>query len=321
MNPTQNTPASLVPHSLANSFGIAVDPRAMVMGYAPGTVGAPPVKPYVFDVSRLRDLLIFWELGLKALKLRGDPAAGKTSLVEQFHARLNWPLKLVSCSQQTEPFHLYGQLVPTETGTLRWVDGPVVNAARTGTSVLLDEFNTLDPATATSLNALLEGYSITIPETGEVITPAPGFRVFGTENSVTSRLSVAGRNVQDVANDDRWMLMEVGYLDEVSEQSIVEATMTKMGMDPEVAKLTSSIMVKTANTIRQRYQSGDPDVDKPMSTRVLQRWAMLTWGYRNMQKQGISPMAYSLPRAFACPTKQMAQATMDIYHFVSGAGI
>lgn len=320
MNQTQTAPGNLVQHSLATSFGIKVDPRAMVAGFPEGTPGAPPSKPYVFDVSRLRDLLIFWEMGLKALKLMGDPAAGKTSLVEQFHARLNWPLKLVSCSQATEPFHLYGQLVPTEAGTLRWVDGPVIHAARTGTSVLLDEFNTLDPATATSLNALLEGYSVTIPETGEVIKPAPTFRVFATENSVTSRLSVAGRNVQDVANDDRWMVMEVGYLDPVAEQSIVEATMLKLGMGDEVAKLTASIMVKTANTIRDRYRSGDPDVDKPMSTRVLQRWGTLTWGYRNMQKQGISPIEYSLPRAFACPTQEMAAATMQIYRSVSGAG-
>jgi cobaltochelatase CobS len=297
MDPFTLTPAK---YSLANEFGLAgIDPNITIAGYAPGHAASPPIKPYVFQRTLLRDIVAFWESGLNSLKIFGDPGTGKSSLPEQYHARLRWPLYKVSCSPSTELFQLMGQMLPNPEGGMRWSDGPVLRAAREGTSVLLDEYNVLDPGQATGLNLLLDGYSITIPETGEVVLPKPGFRVFATENPVTSRLAVAGRNVQDVANDDRWMVMEVDYLPEDLEIEAVTQVLREQNTDPDAAAMLAKVAVGVANKVRTAYRSGDPTIDKPMTTRSVIRWAKLVRRFQNATKAEGGPVLYALRRGFA----------------------
>ncbi len=286
-------------YSLANEFSlVGLDPKFTIAGFAPGHPAAPPLKPYVFQRSLLKDVVAFWESGLNSLKIFGDPGTGKSSLPEQFHARLRWPLYKVSCSPSTEMYHLMGQYLPMAEGGMRWSDGPVTRAAREGTSVLLDEYNVLDPGQATGLNLLLDGYSITIPETGEVLTPQPGFRVFATENPVTSNLAVAGRNVQDVANDDRWMNMEVDYLPADLEIQAVTEMLLGQGTDPDAAKMLARVTVEVANKVRAAYRGGNATVDKPMTTRSVMRWAKLVRRFQNVTPAEGGPVLYALRRGF-----------------------
>lgn len=297
-------------YSLATEFGLAIDPKAMITGFEPGHVATPHInEAYIFQREKLRDILAFWMSGFTALKIMGDPATGKTSLVEQWHARLRWPLRKVSCSRSTEASRLIGHLVPTESGSLKWVDGPVVAAAKEGTSVLLDEYNTMDPDQATGLNMLLEGYTITVEETGEIVVPQKGFRVFATENSVQSRLSVTGRNVQDVANDDRWMMMEADYLPEDLEIKAVYAAMIAAKIPQARSEMQSKAIVELANAVRAAYRNEEAGIEKPMSTRTAIRWALLSARYDNVTLEEGGPMIYALHRSFAM-SKEMS-ATVD----------
>jgi cobaltochelatase CobS len=297
MNPFALTPAS---YSLAEEFGLErVDRSIRIMGYEPGHPAVPCRKPYVFVQSRLRDILAFWESDLVALKTVGDPGTGKTSLTQQFHARLRWPLYQYGCSPSTEAFQLIGQLLPSQQAGLRWVDGPVLGAAREGTSVLLDEYNTMDPGQATGLNMLLEGDSLTIPETGEVVHPRPGFRVFATENPVDSRLAVSGRNVQDVANDDRFMVTEADYLPQALEVQAVLQALLAEGMQNDVALMLAEQVVRTANDVRAAYRSDTAAIDKPMSTRAAIRWARLVRRFQNVPREEGGAVVYALRRAYA----------------------
>lgn len=292
----QLTPAK---YSLATEFGLDIDPAAMITGYEAGHDAAPNIEMgYVFQKGKMRDLLAFWTSPLKALKIKGDPATGKTSLVEQWHARLRWPLRKVACSRSTESYRLIGHLVPTADMTLKWVDGPVTAAAREGTSVLLDEYNTMDPDQATGLNLLLEGKTFTIEETGEMIRPMPGFRVFATENAVHSKLSVAGRNVHDVANKDRWMVMHADYLEEALEIQAVYAELLAVKVKPVVADMHATQIVQLANQVRKAYRDGVAGIDEPMSTRTAIRWAILTSRYGGVTQAEGGPMIYALHRAF-----------------------
>ncbi len=69
-------------------------PAAEIPGLEPGLLGVPPVdEHYVFETDRLRQFTMFWVGGFRALMVEGDPAAGKTSFVEQIHAGLNVPLQ------------------------------------------------------------------------------------------------------------------------------------------------------------------------------------------------------------------------------------
>jgi len=307
-------------YSLANEFGIQLDPKIMIKGYEAGHPATPPIDDsYVFMRAKLRDIMAFWESGLQAFKISGDPGTGKSSLVEQFHARLRWPLYKVSCSPSTEAYQLIGQLHPKTDGTLRWVDGPLMRAAREGTSVLLDEYNTMDPGQATGLNMLLEGYSITIPETGEVLTPTKGFRIFATENAVTSRLSVAGRNVQDVANDDRWMVTEADYLPPDLEIKAVSKALIADGTKPDIAQMLAEQVVGVANKVRDAYRSDDGVIDKPMTTRSAIRWAKLVRRFAGVSASEGGPMLYALRRAFSMG-KEMSASVEEFTRASLGTG-
>lgn len=296
-----NTPFKLVParYSLANEFGLQLDPSIQIPGYQEGHTAAPRIDDsYVYMREKLRDMLAFWEAGLPAFKIYGDPGTGKTSLVTQFHAHLRWPLYQKSCDPSTERCELIGQLHPQLDGTLKWMDGPVLRAAREGTSVLLDEYNTLEPGQATGLNMLLDGYAINIPETGEIVRPAKGFRVFATENPVTSRLSVAGRNVQDVANDDRWMVTEADYLPADLEIKAVFNALVADGTKQDIAQMLAEQVVAVANKVRKAYRAGDKVIEKPMSTRTAIRWAKLVRRFAGVAASDGGPMLYALRRAF-----------------------
>lgn len=287
---------------VAATFGLTqVNPAAKLKGYSGDHPAIPPVNPsYVFEYTKMRDFVAFWGAGLIALKIQGDPAAGKTSLIEQWHARMGWPLHKVSCNRNTSASDLIGGLLPTLDGTLKWFDGPVLSAAKEGTSVLLDEFNTLEPDQATGLNMLLEGYSVTIPQTGEVVNPTKGFRVFATENSVYSKLAVTGRNVQDVANDDRWMVMQADYLPADLEEQIIAKVLLSAGKDAATAEVVAKALVGVANQVRAAYRAdADTAVDKPMSTRTLVRWATLLPRFPTVSAEEGGPVVHALKRACA----------------------
>ena len=285
-------------YSLATEFNLPLPPELKIDGYESGHPAAPGIDPgYVFMSDKMRDLLAFWQSSEKALKIMGDPATGKTSLIEQFHARLRWPLYKVACRPGTEARELVGQLLPTETGTLKWFDGPLLRAAREGTSVLLDEYNVMDPGEATGLNMLLEGYSFVVETTGEVIKPAKGFKVFVTENHVESRLAISGRNVQDAANDDRFMVTTADYLPSDLEQRVVLNSLMAEGVDEETASLIAQQVVSVANQVRTAYRQEKAEVDKPMSTRSVIRWAKLIRRFSRV-KDADGPVVYALRRAF-----------------------
>lgn len=305
--------------SLATDFGQNVPVEACIKGYAPGHPAVPSKIRYVFMRDKLRDLLAFWEAELVAMKIFGDPGTGKDSIIEQFHARLNWPLYKVACSPSTQAYQLVGQMLPTLSGELRWVDGPVLRAAREGTSVLLSEYNVMDAGETTGLNLLLEGYSIVIPETGETVKPAKGYRVFATENPINSRLNVSGRNVQDVANDDRWMVSEADYMPAAAETQLIAEELVDIGTLPEEAKLLATQIVTIANKVREAYRNGDPTVEKPMSTRVAIRWAKLFRRFRRVAAEEGGPMNYSLSRAFSM-SPEMAVAVKEFTKTVVGTG-
>lgn len=317
---TNQTTRAMSFYSMETEFNLAAvnvpagTQKPQYQGYAEGLPHVPQKNgDYYFDRERLRDMFAFWTTGERALKIKGDPAAGKTSLVTQFHARMRAPLLIYSCSNGTEAHHLFGQLVPQTDHTLKWIDGPVLSAARNGYSVLLDEWNTLDPSVATSLNAILEGYSITIPETGDVITPHSDFRVFATENPVTSMLSVVGRNVQDAASDDRWMVMEVDYLPPDQEQSIIaKYTLSAVENNNEAAGMLAKVLVNTATEVRSQFRNGHACIDKPMSTRVLIRWAKLLRSYRAVSQDGAERVVYAMTRAFSMSSHEMSDAVAQI---------
>lgn len=300
-------------YSLAEQFGMPIPKEHLIAGYEPGHPAVPPRNDdYVFKRAHLRDFLAFWEESFHALKIEGDPATGKSSLVIEFHARLNWPLYFHSCSSRSEPRDLFGSLLPDprEAGKLRWVDGPALRAAREGTSVLVDEFNLLEPDTGTALNLLAEGNPYDIPETGERVVPRRGFRLFATENPVDSRLLVAGRQVQDVASDDRFMVLRADYMEPDDEIQVVRRALQARNVPDGAATMIATQVVGVANQTRKAWRSGELAIERPMSTRTCIRWARLIRRFMNVRPEEGGPAVYALRRAMRM-SETMSQAVED----------
>ncbi|MGH7428304.1 MAG: AAA family ATPase [Candidatus Methylomirabilaceae bacterium] len=251
-------------------------------------------KDYVWDVQKLKVMIAFFLAGGTALKLIGQTGTGKTEYVTQFHAALNLPLFFITANPKMEAYHLLGREIPTQNG-MEWRDGPLLAAARQGLSILIDEYNVLDPGEATGLNAFLEGRPYTVPDTGETVVPAPGFRVFATVNP--KAFGYSGRNTQDLANDDRFVDLMFEYPEpEVEEKQVVDLLM-KLRQPQTEAENIAKVVVKCANAIRSAFM-GESDAQNAlpftMSRRGVMEWAKWTLLSKSLASKGQNPLFYAL---------------------------
>ena len=266
----------------------------------------PKLDGFVWDEDLVLTLVIFWfSEDRHAMKLIGHTGAGKTEGVLQWHACLNLPLLVIGVNPRTEAQQLMGMPTTTVDG-MAYVDGPLVTAARQGQAVLVDEYNLMDPGEASGLNAFLEGKPYTIPETGETIVPAPGFRIYATMNPKTS--GYRGRNKQDMANDARFLDCEVKYLSKEAETPLVERALAKVydaqGQVPDPAFLNklATDFVSTANDIREQYMGvSDAGSALPctMCTRTLLAWAQTAAMAKSLMPAGRSSIHWALTKVLS----------------------
>lgn len=279
-------------------FGGAPSGR-LVRGYAQPTVYTPKIDPlYQFHES-MRDPVVWFLDPTDPLYVFGPTGSGKTSLIKQLAARLNYPVFCVNAHGRLEFQDLVGHL-SVQQGSMTYQYGPLALAMRYGGLFLLDEFDLLDPSTAAGLNSILDGSPLCIPENGgEIIQPHEMFRFVATANtnggSDESGL-YQGTLRQNLAAMDRFVLCEVGYPSPLIEQYILERTA------PGLPKELRNHMVEYANEVRKEFmgESGDGGaIEVTFSTRSLIRWADLTLRFQPIARQGLQPVMYALDRALA----------------------
>lgn len=291
-----------------------------VVGNDRPTEFTPEVDPdYKFRVDLIRDMMGFWVSGERAMLIIGHSGSGKTSMIEQWHARLNLSLLTVVAHPRMEIADLVGHFVPTASGGMEFHYGPVARAAKEGLSVLIDEYFVLDPGVATGLNALLQGGMLYIPETGEAIRPKEGFRVFAATNPADIGAGYFGRNTQDAANQDRFYTIRVGYPKAEEETPLVQKVLMQQGIEDEaVALMFAERMVDVANRVRNLYCGESDDagaIDITLSTRSLKRWAVLFMMFSQVEK----PEHYALQRAVTNrASRETAKAIHDVVDLVFG---
>ncbi len=287
---------------VGQTFGLEGVPDGVtVPGYDQPHARTPERDPdYVFRREVLSDFLAWYrDAADEGLLLVGDTATGKTSLVVQVAAYLNLPLNRATGREQMEFSELVGQLVPQPDGTLAFQDGPLTRAVRGGELFLLDEFDYLDPGVAAGLNGVIEGEPLVIPENGgEVIPPAPGFRIIVTGNTAgggDDSGSYLGTQRQNMALLDRFVVVQMGYPDAETEKQLVQKKV------PRIPNEYLERMIEVARQVRGLF-SGEqegPQLPATMSTRVLLRWARLTVQHKGVRQLGKSPIHYALDRAMA----------------------
>lgn len=306
-----------VQHDAYQAFGVELMRGKTMIGLSAPSAFTPAKDPtYKWPMENLRDLAYFYVAGGNAFCAMGHPGTGKTAGVQQFHAALNLPLLCMSANPRTQAYHLIGRLVPNQDGGVSWSDGPVLMAARLGISVLIDEYNVIDPGEMTGLNILLEGRPYLVPETGELVVPRKGFRVYVTCNPKDGKGLVHGRHTQDNANDERFEYSWFGYLPpEVEIQLVAELIAPfQPGLPPETL---AEMFVGVANQVRKLYAGESDDsgaLDKTISTRVLRRWvvkAMLAQGGGVVE----APIHYGLERAWSLSCSD--EVRVAVHEFVT----
>lgn len=262
-------------------------------------------KGYLFLKDNVKKLLLWHDgIGSHVLILSGDTGCGKSSLIEQFCARLGTGLYRVPCHGRLEFQELIGgyklmaeareveaqyngkKAVPVlgkwdalldairnlagMGPRMVWVDGPVIRAMREGCVLMLDEFNFLHPTVFGGLNTILDGASFTITETGETVVPASGFRIALTGNGVDGGAGAVlyrGINKPNVAAVDRPCSIRCRYNSPTEDAQIILAE------HPQMNPVIVDIMTQLAANTRTSFSQGK--MVTVISTRKLVQWAEL----------------------------------------------
>ncbi|KAF2362034.1 ATPase dynein-related AAA domain [Trinorchestia longiramus] len=138
-----------------------------------GKVGLPKDEQFTFVAPRTCINLVRVLRGLqlsRPLLLEGSPGVGKTSLVVALAKASSNDIVRINLSEQTDVSDLFGADLPVEGangGKFAWRDGPLLQALRNGSWVVLDELNLAS-------QSVLEGLNACFDHRGEVFVPELG---------------------------------------------------------------------------------------------------------------------------------------------------
>jgi len=199
--------------------------------------------------------------------ITGPTGNGKSTMVEQVCAHNKKPLIRVNLNMMTDEEQLVGSKTLVD-GDVQIVEGPVLIAMRTGSTLLLDEIDAGGANTLLCLQPILEGKPFYFKLKNELIVPAPGFNVFATANTKGKGSDdgrYIGTNILNEAFLERFAVtLNQDYPSASVEKKIVLNLMESYGCaDAEYAET----LVKWADAIRRTFEDGG--VDELITTRRL----------------------------------------------------
>jgi cobaltochelatase CobS len=182
--------------------------------------------------------------------LVGPTGSGKSSLIAQLAARLNWPLRRINLHGETGVSDFLGTH-QAKKGEVFFQYGILPTAMREGQILVLEELDAATPEILFSLQGVLEdGGVLTLADNGgEIINPHPDFRLVATANTLglgdESGL-YTGTNVLNASHLDRWnVVYAVDYLDAKREAAVIR------DKAPELAHSLVDGMIKLAQAVRK----------------------------------------------------------------------
>ena len=191
---------------------------------------------------------------------------GKTFMIEQACAKAARALYRVNITIETDEDDLLGgfRLVNGETV---WFDGPVVEAMRTGSVLLLDEVD-LASTKIMCLQPILEGKGVFLKKINEYVECQPGFNIVATANTKgkgDDTGNFIGAGVLNEAFLERFPItVEQDYPATTIEKKILGKVFDKLNISDNefIEKL-----VNWADIIRKTYLEGA--IDELITTRRL----------------------------------------------------
>lgn len=282
-----------------------------IRGFSQPTNEVPPrTDNYCFRKGLFRDIVNFLRRPYnRGLWITGPTGSGKTSVITELAAILNWPVQSVTCTGTTEFDDLCGQIrlvkkAGSESAVTDFVYGPLATAMKYGHLLILNEVDMLAPEQIAGFHDLLEGRPLILTlNGGEVVRPHPMFRVVATANSRGNgdeTGSYQGINTLNIASLDRFRFLEVDYLPPKVEEKVLEKAILPAKLDSTIIKG----MVKVAEKIRSAFESGN--LSATMSTRSLVFWANLMSDYLGCN----NAVKYTLKLGFAERLSKTEQAAV-----------
>ena len=191
--------------------------------------GGPAALAQVRDQIRARvvgrerelDLLLAAVAAGRDILLEGPPGTSKSTLLRAITAEWGIPLVFVEGNADLTPAKLVGHHNPARVlredySADNFVDGPLVEAMRSGGFLYMEEFNRAPEDTLNTLLTAMAERRIAVPRAGEVIAK-DRFRVIASmnpyDNIGTTRLSTSVH--------DRLCRLAITYQDDEAERGIV----------------------------------------------------------------------------------------------------
>jgi cobaltochelatase CobS len=191
---------------------------------------------------------------------------GKTFMVEQACAQTKREFLRVNISPETDEDDLVGgfRLIDGET---KWFDGPVIQAMKRGSVLVLDEIDR-GSNKLMCLQGILEGKGILIKKTGEFVDPVEGFNIIATANT-KGKGDETGRYMAATILDDAFLerfpiTVEQEYPSTSIETKILKKVFASLSIQDEEF---ATNLVKWADIIRKTFEEGA--IDELISTRRL----------------------------------------------------
>ena len=191
---------------------------------------------------------------------------GKTFMVEQSCAQTKREFLRVNISPETDEDDLIGgfRLIDGET---KWFDGPVIQAMKRGSVLVLDEIDR-GSNKLMCLQGILEGKGILIKKTGEFVDPVDGFNIIATANT-KGKGDETGRYMAATILDDAFLerfpiTVEQEYPSTSIETKILKKVFASLSIQDEEF---ATNLVKWADIIRKTFEEGA--IDELISTRRL----------------------------------------------------
>lgn len=322
----------LIDLNIVKTFGCRAPEKATIQGYKDPCQLTPKFDPdFYMDLDILKDAMAWWNCrGQKeGLALYGPTGSGKTSLVRQICAMTGHGLVQVRGHERLEEPDLNLTMI-VKNGQTMPIPGPVPDAMANGHVLLIDEVDAINPATNIALHEIAQGKPLHILETGQVIHPAPGFRLVVTCNTNgTGDMGglFQGTLQQSQAFNERFFWVKVDYLPEEEEIKLIKKIF------PDEMDEMIQVYVDFANMVRKAY-TGDAEImygknqsksvnniEVTFSTRALVRWIEYTRYFMDMVDDGDNAVYYALKRSLtnrATPTTATA-IELALQHVVEGA--
>lgn len=261
--------------SVKDTFGLKLSKDITVTAFTkPGKLTPEIDSSYVFPKEETVMFLMSLE-HRDPTYIKGHSGTGKTQLVRQVAARLNYNVVQINFDGNLARPDLIGEprISRDENGnaTQSFRYGLVpLGFTEPGTLLLLDEVDACPPETAFVLQrAVSEDLQFLMHETNELFTLHPQSMIVATANTTgqgdTSGLYLAGTNIQNFSFLNRWKTtIELAYLPEEVERKMLSSRF------PSFSKAEISATVAVVQAVRAAFVAGT--VSMPLTTRDAINW-------------------------------------------------